>query len=437
MTTTPGSCTNPSSSTSSWLRVWSCSRLNAAPVRLAPDRVELVDEDDGRRVLAGGLEELADARRAHAGEHLDEARRRLREERGAALVRDRLRQQRLAGAGRPVEEDALGHARAEGRELLGLAQELHDLAQLVLRLVRAGHVDPAHARVAVGLDGLRLGARHHGHHPPHQVEQRDQQEDRQPQQGRLPRRTPLDDRGHLPASARHTRGSGPMARSRASTGSRCRPYRRPRSPAPRARRGIPSYRCRTRTRARPPGDSRRGGWRRHPGSIRPEAPPSVSVHSSRPIPCSRSPASAGSVPLISPSAERRDDQQPRGRVQETGDPVASPVRRTPANEHDPQHHDRDDQDDPNDRQDRSGAADHTAHRVQQLLAPEQRDDRGRRSRRAAQLPVSSAVKPAQPRGQSDGNEQRPEHIAHMAGMLHFAVRVGRLVVAERCKFQQV
>ena len=76
-------------------------------------------------------------------------------------MRDGLGQQRLAGPGRPVEQDALGDARAEGCEPVGLAQELDDLAQLVLRLVRAGHVDPADARVAVRLDGLGLRARHH------------------------------------------------------------------------------------------------------------------------------------------------------------------------------------------------------------------------------------------------------------------------------------
>ena len=41
------------------------------------DRIELVDEDDRRRVLAGRLEQLADARGSQPGEHLDEGRRRL------------------------------------------------------------------------------------------------------------------------------------------------------------------------------------------------------------------------------------------------------------------------------------------------------------------------------------------------------------------------
>ena len=80
------------------------------------DGVELVDEDDGRRVLARLVEEAPDPRRAEAGEHLDERRRRLAEELRARLVGDGLGQQRLAGAGRPVEQDALGDPGAEAHE---------------------------------------------------------------------------------------------------------------------------------------------------------------------------------------------------------------------------------------------------------------------------------------------------------------------------------
>src|SRR5690606_39719799 len=49
----------------------------------APDGVELVDEHDARRMAARLLEQLADARRAHAREHLDEIRSAGEEERHA------------------------------------------------------------------------------------------------------------------------------------------------------------------------------------------------------------------------------------------------------------------------------------------------------------------------------------------------------------------
>ena len=74
---------------------------------LRSNGVELVDEDDRGGGLARLLEEAADARGAEAGEHLDERGGGLGEEGRAGLVRDCLRQERLAGAGWPVEEDSL------------------------------------------------------------------------------------------------------------------------------------------------------------------------------------------------------------------------------------------------------------------------------------------------------------------------------------------
>ena len=88
---------------------------------LRADRVELVDEDDRGRVLARLFEELADPRRAEAGEHLDEGRGALRVEARARLAGDRLGEQRLAGPGRPVEQDPLRHARAQPAEALRVA----------------------------------------------------------------------------------------------------------------------------------------------------------------------------------------------------------------------------------------------------------------------------------------------------------------------------
>ena len=53
--------------------------VEAVAGALRADGVELVDEDDRRRVLARLGEELADARGAEAGEHLDERRTRVAE----------------------------------------------------------------------------------------------------------------------------------------------------------------------------------------------------------------------------------------------------------------------------------------------------------------------------------------------------------------------
>ena len=136
----------------------------------AADGVELVDEDDRGRVLARLLEELADAGGAEAGEHLDERRGALRVEARAGLVRDRLGGERLAGAGRAVEQDALRHARAEALEALRVAQEVDHLLELVLRLVEPGDLGPRDRRGRPGRDLRRLHARHHLERPPEQVD---------------------------------------------------------------------------------------------------------------------------------------------------------------------------------------------------------------------------------------------------------------------------
>ena len=57
-----------------------------AGAALATDRVDLVDEDDARRVALGLVEQVADAARADADEHLDELRTGDAEERHAGLT---------------------------------------------------------------------------------------------------------------------------------------------------------------------------------------------------------------------------------------------------------------------------------------------------------------------------------------------------------------
>ena len=106
----------------------------------AADRVELVDEDDRRGGLLGLLEEVADAARADADDRLDELRRGDGEERRARLARDRAREQRLAGAGRAGEQDALGDPAAELLVALRALQEVDDLGELRLGLVDPGDV---------------------------------------------------------------------------------------------------------------------------------------------------------------------------------------------------------------------------------------------------------------------------------------------------------
>ena len=127
-----------------------------AGAAVAADRVDLVDEDDGRRVLLGLVEQVAHAARADADEHLDEVRTGDRVERHARLTGDGAREERLARSGRAVEQHALGDARADGLELRGLLQELLDLVELLDRLVGAGDVVEGDLG-ALLRDELRLG----------------------------------------------------------------------------------------------------------------------------------------------------------------------------------------------------------------------------------------------------------------------------------------
>src|SRR6201747_968663 len=109
-----------------------------APV--AADGVDLVHEDDAGRVLFGLLEEVADAAGADADEHLDEVRAGDREEGDAGLAGDGAGQQRLTGAGRAVQQDALGNPGPQGLELLRVLEEFLDLLQLLHGLVDPGDV---------------------------------------------------------------------------------------------------------------------------------------------------------------------------------------------------------------------------------------------------------------------------------------------------------
>src|SRR5262249_36962220 len=100
----------------------------------APQGVELVYEDDAGRRAPRLLEQVADPCGADADEHLDKLRPGYGEKAYSRLAGDRARQERLSGAGRPYQQHALGDARAEAPERFRVAQEGHDLLELVFRL---------------------------------------------------------------------------------------------------------------------------------------------------------------------------------------------------------------------------------------------------------------------------------------------------------------
>ncbi|BAT05417.1 Os08g0413050, partial [Oryza sativa Japonica Group] len=137
------------------------------------DGVDLVHEHDGRRRGVRLGEHGAQVGLALAGHPGHDLRPVDDDEVGAGLGGDGARKQRLAGAGGPVEEDALGRAHAERLEQLGVAQgqldELPDLRQLLADaadVVVARPVEPllvlALHRVALVAEDLRVARHDHG-----------------------------------------------------------------------------------------------------------------------------------------------------------------------------------------------------------------------------------------------------------------------------------
>ena len=136
-----------------------------AGAALASDRVDLVDEDDGPAHLARRLEQVADPAGPHAHEHLHEVGTGDREEWHPGLAGHGPGDERLACSRRSDQQHALGDAGADLGELLGVLQEVHDLADLHLHALVAGHVVERRAGAfrRVGL-GPRPAYRHHPAH---------------------------------------------------------------------------------------------------------------------------------------------------------------------------------------------------------------------------------------------------------------------------------
>src|SRR2546421_12610212 len=120
------------------------------------DRVDLVHEDDRRRVGLGLLEQVAYPGGADTDEHLHEVGAGDGIERYAGLAGHGPGQQRLTGTGRPEQQYALGDLRAERLVLGRVLQEVLDLVQLFDRLVGPGHGGERGIRDLLG-DELRPG----------------------------------------------------------------------------------------------------------------------------------------------------------------------------------------------------------------------------------------------------------------------------------------
>ena len=121
-------------------------------------RVELVDENDARRLRFGLLKEIADAGGTYADEHLDEFGSAQAEERHVRLAGNGAGEQRLAGPRRADEQHAFRDPAAEVGVLLRVLEELDDLLQFFFRFVDAGDVREPNLHFIVGVN-LRAAAR--------------------------------------------------------------------------------------------------------------------------------------------------------------------------------------------------------------------------------------------------------------------------------------
>merc|ERR1719335_417975 len=149
----------PSISVSSWLITRSAA---PPPSPELPPRWPAIESSSSKKSThraARLLEDVAHVRLRLAEPHGEQLGPLDRDEVRLALVRDRLRHERLAAAGRAVEEHAARGRHAELLELLGVLDGvLHELAQLALDVGEAADVLPRRVRhLDDGLARDRLG----------------------------------------------------------------------------------------------------------------------------------------------------------------------------------------------------------------------------------------------------------------------------------------
>ena len=126
----------------------------------SPDGVQLVDEDHRGRLFHGGLEHVAHPGRSHTHEHFDELGGGDEEKLRVGLAGDRPGQQRLAAAGRSLQQHAPRQPHARVDPSLGGLEEIDQIAQQQLCLrapadVGKGHLARLGERACATLAQLR------------------------------------------------------------------------------------------------------------------------------------------------------------------------------------------------------------------------------------------------------------------------------------------
>ena len=138
--------------------------------------VDLVDEHDAGGHLGRLLKEVPDAAGAHAHEHLHEVGAGDGEEGHLGLAGHGLGQQGLAGAGGAHQQRALGQLSADGGVFAGIVQEIDDLLQILLLLLKTCNILERYFLIIRGrhpgsafseIHHLRIASAASGHLPVH------------------------------------------------------------------------------------------------------------------------------------------------------------------------------------------------------------------------------------------------------------------------------
>ena len=134
----------------------------AAGIPALSDGINLIDEDDARRILLRLVEQVADTGRADTDEHLHKIRSSQREERHLRLPGNRLCQKRLSGSGRTDQESALRQLCTDLRIPFRMLQEIDCFLQGFLGLILAGDILEGHTGLVLHVHlGAALADAHH------------------------------------------------------------------------------------------------------------------------------------------------------------------------------------------------------------------------------------------------------------------------------------
>ena len=106
----------------------------------APHRIDFVDKNDRRRLLAGACEHVAHPRSADTDEHFDKLRAANAEEGYVGLAGDRLGHQGLTGARGAHQQNPLRDLGAELAITLRIFQVTDDFTHVPLGVFETGHV---------------------------------------------------------------------------------------------------------------------------------------------------------------------------------------------------------------------------------------------------------------------------------------------------------